>query len=153
MSSPTLPNGCGWELNGPSLYRDQGKASDVQRRGANRATKEGKASGRSDRHCHLPSASGEARGACKVQGDLGHVLEENMYPYHNQRATAYHGTPRTKTAIRGRRPSLPETNSMAGRTCVRNDEKIVTKTEGRNDPITSGETREEKERDKARGQR
>ena len=26
----------------------------------------------------------------------------------------------TKTAIRGRRPSSPETNSMAGRTCVRN---------------------------------
>ena len=30
----------------------------------------------------------------------------------------------TKTAIRGRRPSLPETNSMAGRTCVRNDVEI-----------------------------
>ena len=29
-------------------------------------------------------------------------------------------TRRQKTAIRGRRPSLPETNSMAGRTCVRN---------------------------------
>ena len=47
---------------------NKGKASGVQRRGANRATKEGKASGRSDRHCHLSSASGEARDACELQG-------------------------------------------------------------------------------------
>ena len=73
VSSPTLSNGCGRELNGLSLYREQRgtnvkvTASDVQSSGANRATKEDKASGRSDRHCHLPSASGEARGACEIQ--------------------------------------------------------------------------------------
>ena len=30
-ASPPLPNGCGRELNGPSLYRDQGRMSDVRR--------------------------------------------------------------------------------------------------------------------------
>ena len=80
-TSPPLPNGCGQELNGPSLYRDQGKASGVRRTtGANRATKEGKASGRSDRHCHHPSTSGEARGACELQGVPVAELEEYLYP-------------------------------------------------------------------------
>ena len=47
--------------------RDQkGKVSGVWRRGADRATKEGKASGRSDRHCHLPSASGEGQGRLRT---------------------------------------------------------------------------------------
>ena len=42
---------------------NKGTASGVQQqRGANRATKEGKASGRSDRHCHLPSTPEGARG-------------------------------------------------------------------------------------------
>ena len=34
---------------------NKGTASGIERRGADRATKGGKASGRSDRHCHLPS--------------------------------------------------------------------------------------------------
>ena len=80
VSSPTRPNGCGRELSGLLLYREQVKASDVQRKGANRATKEGKASGRSDRHCHLPSASGEAKGACEYQGVPADDLEEDEYP-------------------------------------------------------------------------
>ena len=82
-SSPPLPNGCGRELNGPSLCRDQkGKVSGVRRAtGANRATKEGKASGRSDRQCHLPSASGEARGPCEFQEEPVDELQENKYPY------------------------------------------------------------------------
>ena len=81
-TSLPLPNGCGQELIGPSLYRDQkGKMSGVRRTtGANRAAKEGKASGRSDRHCHLPSASGEARGACELQGVQVDELEEYLYP-------------------------------------------------------------------------
>ena len=54
--------------------------SDVQRKGTNRTTKEGKASGRSDRHCHLPSASGEARGACEIQEKPVDELEEYLYP-------------------------------------------------------------------------
>ena len=68
------PNGCGRELSGLSLYREQRgtnvkvTASDIQRRGANRATKEGKASGRSDCYCHLPSTPEEARSACELQG-------------------------------------------------------------------------------------
>ena len=48
--------------------------------GADRTTKEGKASGRSDRHCHLPSASGEARGACEFQEEPVDELEEYLYP-------------------------------------------------------------------------
>ena len=38
------------------------------------------------------------------------------------RTTAYHGVPQRfrKRSQNGRRPSLPETNSMAGRACVRN---------------------------------
>ena len=81
-TSPPLPNGCGRELIGPSLYRDQkGKASGVRHAtGADRATKEGKASGRSDRHCHLPSASGEARGASEIQGVPVDELQEYLYP-------------------------------------------------------------------------
>ena len=56
------------ELNGLLLYREKRDSICVRRRGANRATKEGKASGRSDRHCHLPSTPEGARGACDLQG-------------------------------------------------------------------------------------
>ena len=53
--------------------------SGVRReRGANRATKEGKASRRSDRHCHLPSTPEGARGACELQGVLVDELEEDL---------------------------------------------------------------------------
>ena len=31
-ASPPLPNGCGRELNGPSLFWDQGTASGIRRR-------------------------------------------------------------------------------------------------------------------------
>ena len=58
----------------------KGKVSGVRRRGANRATKEGKASGQSDRHCHLSSASGEARGPCELQEEPVDELQENKYP-------------------------------------------------------------------------
>ena len=37
VASPPLSNGCGRELNGPSLYRDQGRMSDVPRETAGRA--------------------------------------------------------------------------------------------------------------------
>ena len=125
-ASPPLPNGCGRELNGLSLHRDQVTASVVRRRGANRTTKEGKASGRSDRHCHLPSASGEARGAYEIQEERGHVPEEVPIPIpatgrersRNQRQRSQPICD-VLLSIRGRRPSLPETNSMAGRACVR----------------------------------
>ena len=82
--SPTPPNGCGRELSGPSLYREQRETNvkvttyDVQRKGTNRTTKERKASGRSDRHCHLPSASGETRGACEIWEEPVDDLEENL---------------------------------------------------------------------------
>ena len=81
-TSPPLPNGCGRELNGPSLYRDRkGKVSVVRRRGANRATKEGMASGRSDRQCHPPSTPKGARGACEVQEEPVAELEEYEYQW------------------------------------------------------------------------
>ena len=60
---------------------NKGKASGVRRTtGADRTTKEGKASGRSDRHCHLPSASGEVRGAYEHHYVPVDELEEVEYP-------------------------------------------------------------------------
>ena len=73
----------GRELSGLLLYREQRETnaeattSDAQRRGANRATKEGKASGRSDRHCHFPE---EARDACEIQEEPVDELQEYLYP-------------------------------------------------------------------------
>ena len=69
--------GAQWTI---TVQGPKGKVSGVRRRGANRATKEGKASGRSDRHCHLPSASGEARGPCELQEEPVDELRENKYP-------------------------------------------------------------------------
>ena len=92
---------------------NKGTASGVKRRGADRATKEGKASGRSDRHCHLPSTPGGARGACDLQEEPGRVRVP---------VASYNKTPSSRNS--GRRPSLPETNSMAGRTCVRNGVEV-----------------------------
>ena len=59
---------------------NKGTASDVERSGANRAKKEGKASGRSDRHCHLPSTPEGARGPYELQGVPVDELEEDEYP-------------------------------------------------------------------------
>ena len=60
----------------------KGTASGVRRTtGAHRATKEGKASGRSDRHCHLPSTPKGARGACEVQEEPVAELEEYEYQW------------------------------------------------------------------------
>ena len=71
VASPPLPNGCCRELLGPSLHREQGTAPDVLR------TEKGKASQRSDRHCHFPSAPGGTRGDYKVQGPHEDVVQES----------------------------------------------------------------------------
>ena len=63
--SPTVVAGSSKDCN---CTRTKGTASDVQRRGANRATKEGKASGRSDRHCHLSWASQRGQGRLRNSG-------------------------------------------------------------------------------------
>ena len=72
-ASRRLPNGCGRELNGLSLYRDQGRASDILRTAGDRPRHQ-PPSGRT------PSIPGGIRGSSKVQGVLGHVLEESPYP-------------------------------------------------------------------------
>ena len=70
VAFPPLPIGCGRELHGLSLHREQGTATDVLR------TKEGKASERSDRHCCLPSAPGRTRSDYKLQDARCQVLAE-----------------------------------------------------------------------------
>ena len=53
---------------------------------------EGKASGRSDRHCHLPSTPEGAIGPCELQGEPVDELEEDEYPYRNAEQPGYGNT-------------------------------------------------------------
>ena len=68
VASPRLPNGCGRELNGQSLHRDQGRISDVRREKRNNEEAEPSPS--------PPGSSMGARGACKLQDERGQVLDE-----------------------------------------------------------------------------
>ena len=56
-----------------SIWCTEGKAQTAPRRKARRADE-------AECHCHLPSASGENRGACELQGVPVDELEENLYP-------------------------------------------------------------------------
>ena len=95
----------------------------------------------------------------KFRKSVAMYSRKNQYPYqrpadnvsrkHRQRAQPICDV---LPAIRGRRPSLPETNSMAGQTCVRNDVEIdkSRRSQRPNNPKPegrSGETREDNERD------
>ena len=68
--SPPLPNGCGWELHGLQLYRDQkGQHLVYSGKGTDCTTNEGKASGRTDRP--LPSLLDLRRGQGPLQTSGG----------------------------------------------------------------------------------
>ena len=73
-ASRRLPNGCGRELNGLSLYRDKERASVIQRTAGCQPSAPWSHEG------HIPSVPRGIRGSSKLQGVLGHILEESPYP-------------------------------------------------------------------------
>ena len=102
-ASRRLPNGCGRELNGLSLYKEKGTASDVRRTAGciPRHQPHGAMRG------HTPSLPEGSKGAYKLQVGNDHVLEESAntrkhcVPQPRTRTTTkseYHGVPLQRTS-------------------------------------------------------